>query len=65
MTDTPRNRQGITRIQPIHEGSVRKGGQNPEQSQVTSRPPGPAPMSPKNNQSSNNGSSSQSKSIQK
>jgi hypothetical protein len=32
--------------EPLSEGYVRKGGTNPQQSQVRSRPPAPAPLRP-------------------
>ena len=32
--------------QPLHEGYLRKGGTNPPDSQVHSRPPPPAPLRP-------------------
>ena len=38
--------------QPLHEGYIRKGGTNPPDSQVQSRPPAPAPLRPASSQGS-------------
>ena len=42
---------GYGKIQQLHEGYIRKGGTNPDQSQVQARPADPAPMRPASSQS--------------
>jgi hypothetical protein len=43
---------GYSRQPPLHEGYIRKGGTNPPNSQVQSRPPRPAPLRPASSQGS-------------
>jgi hypothetical protein len=37
---------GHTKVRPLTEGYVRKGGSNAPVSQIQTRPPAPAPMKP-------------------
>ena len=37
---------GYSKLQNLNEGYLRKGGINPTDSQVQTRPPAPAPMKP-------------------
>jgi hypothetical protein len=46
MTDNRRLAQDGYSRQPLQEGYIRKGGQNPPQSQVQVRPPAPQPLRP-------------------
>jgi hypothetical protein len=40
----------IKELKSLHEGYVRKGGTNPEESQIQTRPAAPAPMRPASSQ---------------
>jgi hypothetical protein len=40
----------LKELESLHEGYIRKGGTNPEESQVQTRPAAPAPMRPASSQ---------------
>ena len=46
MTNSKFTTDGYTKVQPLNEGYIRKGGTNPDASQIKTRPADPAPMRP-------------------